>query len=162
MNTLPAVVVAALAALVLPTPQDPQPTAPAARHDLDTLKRLSWLCGTWSLQDGDATTEEHWRPVQGTMILGCSHTFDASKTRFFEHLRIVLTRGQVSYLAMPGGKPPTAFVLQKLEDGVVEFENPKHDHPQRIRYEKTDGGIKATVSLLDGTRAHVFDFRAAR
>ncbi len=158
---LPAVLT--FVALLPLVPQDPEkkpPEAPpAAKFGPEALKKLEWICGTWTLQDGDVTTEEHWRPLQGSTILGSSHSFDATKTHFFEHLRIALQRGQIAYLAMPGGKPPTAFLLQQLDDGIAVFENGKHDHPQRIRYEKTQGGVTATISQLDGSKAQSFVFR---
>lgn len=151
-----------LLALLPLGPQDPEKKpgdAPApAKFGPEGLKKLEWLCGTWRLQDGDVVTEEHWRPLQGSTILGSSHSFDATKTHFFEHLRIALQRGQIAYLAMPGGKPPTAFLLQQLDDGVAVFENGKHDHPQRIRYEKTAAGVTATISQLDGSKAQSFVF----
>ena len=145
-------------------PQEPQKQPPASAEPTSgaaELAKLAWISGTWVLQKGGKTTEEHWRPLQGTTLLGSSHTFDDTKTHFFEHLRITLMRGQIAYIAMPGGAAPTVFRLSKLEDGVVEFENAKHDHPQRIRYEKTDGGITATISQLDGSRASAFVFRKA-
>ena len=82
-----------------------------------------------------------------------------TRTRFFEFLRITAMRGQIAYIAMPGGASPTVFPLAKLEEGVVVFENPKHDHPQRIRYEKSAEGLTATVGQLDGSRERVFAFK---
>ena len=38
------------------------------------------------------------------------------------------------------------------------FENPEHDHPQRIHYVRTDEGITATISQMDGSRATEFAF----
>ena len=93
--------------------------------------------------------------MQGTTLIGTSHTYDGERTHFFEFLRITAMHGQIAYLASPGGPQPTAFLLSKLEDGLVEFENEEHDHPQRIRYERTEAGITATV---DGSRAQVFAF----
>ncbi len=154
--------------LIAPLAQDPpKPTAPAAaaealvpgKMDPALLKRMEWICGTWVLQDGKKTTEEHWRPLQGTMILGSSHTYDETRTHFFEHLRIAAMRGTIAYLALPGGAGGTAFVLTRLEDGLMVFENEKHDHPQRIRYEKTKEGVTATICQLDGSRAQTFVFK---
>jgi hypothetical protein len=141
-------------------PQDPQPRPPAAAAKVEPsqLERLAWLTGTWVLREGDTVTEEHWRPLQGTTLLGTSHTYDPQRTRFFEFLRITAMHGKLAYIAMPGGAQPTVFPLTKLEDGLVEFENGKHDHPQRIRYEKTAAGITATISMLDSTRAKSFVF----
>jgi hypothetical protein len=170
MTTPLLAIVPLLAGLCLITPltQDPaKPTAPAVaaeplvpgKMDPALLKRLEWICGTWVLQDGKNTTEEHWRPLQGTTILGSSHTYDATRTHFFEHLRIAAMRGTIAYLALPGGAGGTAFTLTTLEDGLMVFENGKHDHPQRIRYERTKDGVTATISQLDGSRATSFVFK---
>lgn len=125
------------------------------------LRELAWISGTWSMTHEGVTTEEHWRPLQGTTILGTSHTFDAKKSHFFEFLRITERAGSVAYVAMPGGAAPTAFPLARhgagpegaLVGSFAEFENPKHDAPQRIRYERTAGGITATISQMDGSQA---------
>ena len=43
---------------------------------------------------------------------------------------------------------PVVVVLQTLGEGVAVFENAEHDDPQRIRYERTDKGVTATISGL--------------
>lgn len=146
-----------------PSPPAPKPAvgaeAPAAvKYTLADLAKLDWLVGTWRLQDGETVTEEHWRPLQGSTMLGSSHTFGGERTLAFEFLRITAARGQIGYVAMPGGKAATTFLLQTLGDGVVEFANAEHDYPQRIRYERTDKGVTATISLLDGKKAQAFVF----
>lgn len=140
-------------------PQKPPAAAEPRKSDRADLEKLAWISGTWVVQNGGKTTEEHWRPLQGTTLIGSSHTYDDAKTHFFEHLRITLMRGTIAYIAMPGGANATVFPMTKSEAGLVEFENPKHDHPQRIRYEKTPDGITATISQLDGSRAQSFVFK---
>jgi len=153
----------------VPAPTPPAPPAKAgnetgaktpapAKYGVADLAKLDWLVGTWRLQDGETVTEEHWRPLQGNTMLGSSHTFRGERTLAFEFLRLTAARGQIGYVAMPGGKAPTTFLLQTLGDGVVEFENAEHDYPQRIRYERTDKGVTATISLLDGKKAQAFVF----
>jgi hypothetical protein len=162
MHYATATLLTALCLLPL-APQDPvKPPAEAltpGKMDTTLLKKMEWLCGTWVMANGAKVTEEHWRPVQGTTILGSSHSFDDTRSTFFEYLRIGLRNGTISYVAMPGGAPPTAFQLVKLEDGLMVFENEKHDHPQRISYEKTADGVTATIGMLDGTRSKSFVFK---
>lgn len=141
--------------LLLATTQDPKPDAAPPPAD---ITKLAWLAGTWFLEQDGVVTEEHWRPLQGSTLLGTSHTYDDKRTRFFEFLRIASMRGKIAYIAMPGGAQPTVFPLTKLEEGVVEFENAKHDHPQRIRYEKTEKGVTATISQMDGSKSQSFVF----
>jgi hypothetical protein len=163
----PALPLSAFALLALAGPQDPARPAPPpaaapaapAKIDPSALQQLQWLCGTWVLENGKETIEEHWRPLQGSTILGTSHTFTAAKTRFFEHLRIAARDGTIAYVAMPGGQPATVFPISKLEQHAVEFTNAQHDYPQRIRYEKTEAGVTATISLADGGKAQRFVFR---
>lgn len=164
MHTGLLVSVPLLAALFAGALQDPQkPTPPdelvVGKMDPALLKKMEWVCGTWVQQKGKTTIEEHWRPLQGTTILGTSHTFTAEKSSFFEFLRIAHRAGSISYVAMPGGAPPTLFRLVRLEDGLMVFENAEHDHPQRIRYERTKDGLTATISQLDGSRATAFEFK---
>ena len=132
---------------------------PAPRAEPGTLGRLAWLSGTWFLEESGRVTEEHWRPAAGTLLLGTSHTYDAERTRAFEFLRISATDEGLSYVAQPGGAPPTVFRATTLGEGEVVFENPAHDQPQRIRYERTEAGITATISQLDGSRSRSFAFR---
>jgi len=123
------------------------------------LRDLAWISGTWSLTHEGVTTEEHWRPLQGTTLLGTSHTYDGKKSLFFEFVHIAERAGTVAYIAMPGGASPTAFQLARhgagadgaLVGSYAEFENPKHDAPQRIRYERTAAGLTATISQMDGS-----------
>jgi len=124
-------------------------------HD---VQKLAWLAGTWVMREDEKTTEERWFPFEGSLMLGVSHTFDAKKTRFFEFLRIERDGDTITYIAQPKGAPPVAFALKELDDKHAVFENPKHDHPQRILYERTAKGLTATVSLLDGTQASQFTF----
>lgn len=151
------------AVVLLPfTDQDPAPKAPpvaaSGKVAAAAIHQLAWLSGTWVQTDGKVTTEEHWRPVQGNTLLGSSHTFAGDTTRSFEHLRIALLRGSIAYVAMPAGAAATVFPLSKLEPRAVEFANDAHDHPQRIRYERTDAGLTATISQADGSRAQSFVF----
>ncbi|MBI5364464.1 MAG: hypothetical protein HZA53_14900 [Planctomycetes bacterium] len=129
------------------------------RWDAAELKQLAWMSGTWAFEENGVVTEEHWRPLQGTTLLGTSHTYDEKKTRFFEFLRVSAAKDTIAYIAQPGGAPtPTVFPMVSLTEQEVVFENPEHDHPQRIRYSKTERGMTATVSMLDGTRSQSFVF----
>lgn len=146
---------AALTALfVLGPEQDPAP-APVSSAD---VPKLAWIAGTWERTEGGRTTIEEWLPHAGTTMMGLSHTYDAQRTHFFEFMRIATHGGRIAYIVQPGGDPPTLFRAVKVTDDEAVFENPSHDHPQRIRYERTDTGMTATISAMDGSRATEFVF----
>lgn len=136
-----------LVLLVHPQEAEPKPIVP------EDLAKLAWIAGEWELKDGEKTTLEVWQPLAGSTMMGTSHTYDAKETHFFEFLRITSQHGKIAYVAQPGGGKPVPFLAVKIAEGEAVFENPKHDHPQRIRYVKTEKGITATISLLDGSKA---------
>ena len=62
----------------------------------------------------------------------------------FEFLRIVERDGGLVYIAQPGGRSATEFVLTELDTQRAVFVNPRHDYPQRIIYELSDAGTLST------------------
>lgn len=153
-----AISLAALALIGPGTAEDPAP-APALKWETADLAKLSWISGTWQMKDGDTTTEEHWLPLAGSTMMGMSHTYDPKQTKFFEFLRITTKGDSIAYVAQPGGGKAVPFLAVVITDKEAVFENPKHDHPQRIRYERTADGLTATISMLDGTEAASFPFK---
>ncbi|MGE4180468.1 MAG: DUF6265 family protein [Limisphaerales bacterium] len=129
----------------------------APAFSLDPQK-LAWLVGTWELKEGEKITEETWFPLKGSQMMGVSHTYDSKRTHFFEFLRVMVKKDMINYIPQPGGDAPVPFRIVHLDDKVAVWENPKHHHPQRIRYERTETGMTATISLLDGSRAKSFAF----
>lgn len=77
----------------------------------------------------------------------------------FEYLRVVERDGGLVYIAQPGGKTATEFVLTELTPTRAVFDNPRHDYPKRIVYElSTDGALSATIGYLKGGTPRRFDF----
>jgi hypothetical protein len=138
-----------IAAIMLGSPRAPAPNQVTS----DDVPKLAWIVGTWELTDGDKTTVEHWAPHAGTTFMGTSHTYSEKRTHFFEFMRIATHGGRIAYIVQPGGDPPTLFRAVKVTEEEAVFENADHDYPQRIRYAKTEDGITATISLMDGSKA---------
>ena len=122
---------------------------------------LSWMSGRWCTSGGEQEIEEHWLPHRGNMLLGVNRTLKGDRTISFEFLRIMLIDGQVTYVAQPGGQPPTPFT--RTDGGVnwVRFENRAHDFPRRVEYRREGEALHAEVSGPgeDGReRVLAFDF----
>ena len=123
------------------------------------ISDLAWLTGRWSSGSGPRTTEEQWTDGAGGAMLGLSRTIAKDRLAAFEYLRVVERNGTLNYLAQPGGKPPTEFVLTKLSATEAVFENPTHDFPKIIRYTLKDGThLTATISDLAGAFPIDFEF----
>ncbi len=134
--------------IALPTP------AKAAMSD------IAWLAGAWVGSRGAASIEERWSPPLGGAMLSVSRTVSRDKMSAFEFLRIVERDGGLVYIAQPGGRPPTEFVLTELGKTRAVFENPRHDSPQRIAYElSAEGGLSASIGFIKGGRPQRFEFK---
>lgn len=115
------------------------------------IAELAWLAGAWSGTKRTSSIEERWSPPKGGAMLGVARTVRGDKMVAFEYLRIVERDGGLVYVAQPGGKSPTEFVLTALNKQQATFVNPRHDYPQRIVYELSqDGTLTASIGFAKG------------
>ena len=118
-----------------------------------TIGDLEWLAGAWvGTRSSGSSIEERWSPPLGGAMLAMSRTVNTGgKMVAFEYLRVVERDGGLVYIAQPGGKTPTEFVLTEIGANRAVFENPRHDYPKRIVYEiSADGGLSATIGFIKG------------
>lgn len=123
---------------------------------------LGWLAGRWETAgEGGRWTEEMWSAPRGGMMLGASRSGEGDAMREFEFLRLQAGEdGVLVYLAQPGGRSPAVpFRLIQSDSASATFENPGHDYPQRIRYERSGDLLTATISKVDGSNAMSWSFR---
>lgn len=125
------------------------------------IDQAAWLAGTWTEATGSNSAEERWTPPSGGSMMAISRTLRNGQMSAFEFLCIVERGGGLVYQAMPNGRQPaTEFVLTKIQENSLTFENPAHDFPKMIRYALTaDGSLEATVGGSDGQKPLVFSFR---
>jgi hypothetical protein len=62
-----------------------------------------------------------------------------------------LADGKLAFVAHPSGQRAVTFVLRRIRDAEVVFENREHDYPQRIVY-ALDGDSKLRARI-EGTQA---------
>jgi len=123
------------------TPEVPEGVKPG--HD---LTGLGWLAGSWVLVSGKAVSEEHWTQPRGGTMLGLNRTVIGGQTAAFEYLRIEATPDGIVFLASPQGRhPPTRFALIESDPQRAVFENPHHDFPNRIVYERRGDRLDARI-----------------
>lgn len=128
-------------------PEDIRLPKPAKARIAD----MAWLSDVWNGTQRTSSIEERWSPPKGGAMLGVSRTVKGDKMVSFEYLRIVERDGGLVYVAQPGGKSPTEFVLTKLDKQRAEFVNPRHDYPQRIVYELSkEGVLTASIGFAKG------------
>ena len=114
----------------------------------------TWMAGAWALANGERWTEEFWTHPRGGVMIGASREGQGEKLRTWEAIRIVRKQdGTLAYVPMPNGGPPVEFALVRQDPRSIEFANPAHDFPQRIRYWRDGDALHAEIALIDGSRA---------
>jgi hypothetical protein len=104
-----------------------------------TIADLSWISGSWEIVDGHSRHEEHWTPAARNALLGMARNLSDGRMVFFEYLRIEAREDGIYYVAQPKGRPGTDFKLTHFDGTKAVFENPQHDFPRRITYQRGNG-----------------------
>jgi hypothetical protein len=106
-----------------------------------------FLQGTWKMENKEIY--EHWDKLNGSSLKGFSYELKDKQMIISEYLDISETKNEITYTAtvlnQNQGKG-VSFRLTKT-DSTFTFENPHHDFPKRIVYQKlNDNDIFVQVS----------------
>lgn len=121
---------------------------------------LGWMEGAWRSTGEGPVSEEVWSDDAGGLMLGTNRTIANGRAVAFEFLRIELASDTARYCAQPGGQPAVCFTMTEIEGSRVRFENPEHDFPQVIAYQRDGDTLTATISDLSGEQAMSFSWQA--
>jgi Domain of unknown function (DUF6265) len=124
------------------------------------ISQLAWLGGCWKSETAEPGSGEHWLALAGGTLLGISRTVKDERTVEFEFMQIrAVENGQLAFIAMPSGQNTVVFPLLRLGEAEVVFENPQHDFPQRVIYQR-DGETKLRARIEGMRRGalRVIDF----
>lgn len=128
----------------------------------DALEPLAWMAGVWVAEDAGTRTIELWLPPDGATLIGLSRTVAEGRTVHDEALRIEAREGgAVVYVASPAGQATTELRLVERGAARAVFENPAHDYPQRIVYERSGDRLVARIERMDGSRPSSWTFTRA-
>ncbi len=124
--------------------------------------QLAWLAGCWQITRGDEVIEEQWMAPRGGVMLGMSRTVRGGRTTAIEFATLRTVEGRVVYEANPSGQKPTAFAATSVSADRAVFENPTHDFPRRITYERRgEDALLASVDDGTGRKRVEYPFRRA-
>jgi hypothetical protein len=117
------------------------PVAAGAADPHAGFERLAFLVGSWEASSETSSSEEHWLPPKGGVMLGLHRTVRGEKA-FFEYMRIERSAdGVLAYVANPMGRAGASFRLIESGDRRAVFARDGGDFPQRIVYRFDDDGI---------------------
>ena len=129
-----------------------------------TADQLSWMSGYWLTCDDGREVSETWTDPRGGLMAGNSVTLQGGRVSF-ELSRIAPTAPDagVAYFAGVEGAAPVVFPAVEVSGTRVVFENPTHDFPQRVIYERDGDVLKARIEGHMGDRREVmaWEYRKA-
>jgi len=101
-----------------------------------SIASAAWLAGCWSMQRGATTIEEQWMTPAGGTMLGMGRTIKAGRLDDYELVLIRERDGRIDYEAHPVMQPAAVFTATVVSDTLLQFENPRHDFPKLIAYQR--------------------------
>lgn len=110
---------------------------PAAEKKHGLMDRISWLNGSWMMQDKEGIITEEWHRINDSLMEGRSDFLTGDTVIPFETIRIYNVRDTFFYEAKAAGQnneQPVAFAITSSSDSGFVAENPLHDFPQKISY----------------------------
>ena len=137
--------------------------SPIAALAQDDVGSAAWLSGCWVASAGDVRSEEVWMKPDGGLMVGMARSVRGGVATGYEHLLLQRKNGRLTYSAYPSGQDPTDFQATDVSMQRLRFENPQHDFPQAIEYERTSlDSLTAKVYGEIGSREPAFVLRYAR
>ena len=130
-------------ALVLATP-------PSAQKADVRVEQVGWLAGCWETGSPQRLIQEQWTTPRGQTMLGTGRTVRDGRTTEYEFVLISAKDGRLAYEAHPSQQPSAVFLSKEATDTRAVFENPDHDFPQRVGYQRQ--GADELLAWIEGTQ----------
>ena len=104
------------------------------------IEKAAWLTGNWGHTTPEGALTEKWVKVNDSVMHGESYfVVDAKDTVFAETIELAETKGKLVYtVTVPGqnNEQPVPFEMTSATENQMVFENPAHDYPNKIVYNK--------------------------
>ena len=100
-------------------------------------------------------------PRAGTM-LGMSRTVRGTKLVSYETTLIREQGEALAFEAHPSGQPAATFLSTSVSASRMVFENPQHDFPQQVGYERNGDSLIGWIAGLQNGKARRIEFPYVR
>jgi hypothetical protein len=118
--------------------------------------KAEWLIGNWVTHFPEADVYESWKRVNDHELAGYSYTRQQGDSIPFESIQLIENENGLHYIVTGAGHPSDSsvrFTASQVKDDFLQFENPQHDFPTRIRYRRvTPDSIYAEISGMQAGR----------
>ena len=122
-----------------------------SEKSFDKLEKMNWILGQWEYKMPEGILTETWTKTNDSIFSGTTY-FIINKKDTVHSETIILTQLKDELIYSPTVKgqnddKPIDFIMTSDSENNFVFENPKHDYPKRIAYQKVDNNrLVATIS----------------
>jgi len=124
------------------------------------LNKVSWLEGVWQRTNLKAgrTGAESWKKQSADEWRGLGYTLQGTDTLFVERMKLVIFENTPAFVAdVPENKRLVYFKFTAVTDHGFTCENPSHDYPKKIVYDRQANTLKVTISADGKTNVFLFE-----
>lgn len=118
------------------------------------MDKASWLIGKWGNTSKEGNLTETWTKENDSLYRGETYFVVGGKdTVFSEKVDLIQDNDKLSYIvSVPGqnNEKPVRFDMTSMNDSLIVFENPAHDYPNKIVYNKI--GKDSVVAEIFGVQ----------
>ncbi|WP_294824393.1 DUF6265 family protein [uncultured Flavobacterium sp.] len=103
------------------------------------LEKANWLIGDWGNATPEGILSEGWKKENDSVYKGQSFFVIGKDTVFAEYIDLAETNGKLVYTVSVKGQndeAPVPFEMTSSSDSQMVFENPEHDFPSMITYNR--------------------------
>ena len=124
----------------------------------EKLNPAQWIIGNWEQKTDAGILTESWKRQNDSVFVGSTYFINESDTLHSETILLEQRADSITYSAKVKGQnneKAIPFTLTTANTNVLVFENPAHDYPQKIEYQKSkSNGLQVTISgILHGKKS---------
>ena len=119
----------------------------------EAVENANWLIGRWENNSAEGNLSEFWAKANDSTLLGESYFVIKNDTVFGEKVELMQRSNDFIYearVAKQNGEKPVPFKLTKSSETEMIWENPAHDYPNKIVYQRV--GNDSLVAQIFGTK----------
>ena len=113
------------------------------------FKKLEWLVGSWNRTNAKPgkSSNERWEKTGEFELRGIAVNMQGNDTTYIEKLLILIKDNSIYYVAdVPENQKPIYFKFTQISNTGFVCENPSHDFPKKISYDRNGSNLKAQIS----------------
>jgi Domain of unknown function (DUF6265) len=126
------------------------------------LEKAKWFIGNWENVTKESVSREIWQQKNDSTLFGESFTTVEKDTVFYEKIDLIQRNDSLFYIVSvrdQNKEKPVSFYMIKSTDSQIVFENPKHDFPNKIEYNKVgNDSIFAKIYGSENGKEMTIDF----